>query len=293
MRFGLFPRSARGADPRTPWQKRDILVLKQICAQRSDDLAGSPDLETLAGFARPRHGLVPDDIPADVNRCCPVCGESDISEHRNNLSCCRACRHIFQSDLRVTTVYDGEYARQYDRRPHHAMSVLRWNFIQHWLALTAGSRILDIGYGNGAFLKFARRRGMDVFGLDVHGEDFGVPTLVRGAAGGFDLICFFDSLEHLPAFEHLFALRPSAVIVSIPDVPDYLLETPRHWRHYKPGEHLHYFSRRSLDLLMRKWGLTTKLADGCPEDDLRGKLHIGSRVHDNIYTAIYRMEPRG
>lgn len=129
---------------------------------------------------------------------------------------------------------------------------------------------------------------MEVFGLDVHGENFGIPTLDHGAAGGFDLICFFDSLEHLPAFDHLFALSPSAVIVSILDAPDFLLEEPREWRHFKPGEHLNYFSRRSLDLLMRNWGLTTKLVEGCPEDDLRGKLRIGSRTHDNICTAIYR-----
>src|SRR6185312_7456509 len=144
-----------------------------------------------------------------------------------------ACRHVFQSDLRVTAVYDVAYARRYDWLPHREMSALRWNFVQCCLHLAPGSKILDIGYGNGAFLKFARERGMEVFGLDVHGEDFGVPTLRPGAAGRFDLICFFDSLEHLPAFDQLFALKPEAVIVSIPDVPDFLLATPRRWRHFK------------------------------------------------------------
>jgi SAM-dependent methyltransferase len=224
-------------------------------------------------------------------RQCPVCDGCDVSDYRNSLSRCPGCEHIFQSDLRVTAVYDATYARRYDLRPHRAMSALRWNFIARWLRLTAGSRILDFGYGNGAFLKFARQHGMDVFGLDVHGEDFGVPDLDHDMADDFDLICFFDSLEHLPAFDRLFALRPANVIVSIPDPPDFLLEAPQNWRHYKPGEHLHYFSRGSLDCLMRKWGLTMKLADGCPEDDLRGKLRIDSRVYDNIYTAIYSREP--
>ena len=224
-------------------------------------------------------------------RQCPVCDGCDVSDYRNSLSRCPGCEHIFQSDLRVTAVYDATYARRYDLRPHRAMSALRWNFIARWLRLTAGSRILDFGYGNGAFLKFARQHGMDVFGLDVHGEDFGVPDLDHDMADDFDLICFFDSLEHLPAFDRLFALRPANVIVSIPDPPDFLLEAPQNWRHYKPGEHLHYFSRGSLDCLMRKWGVTMKLADGGPEDDLRGKLRIDSRVYDNIYTAIYSREP--
>ncbi len=82
-------------------------------------------------------------------------------------------------------------------------------------------------------------------------------------------------------------ILPSISIVSLPYSPDFLLETPENWRHYKPGEHLHYFSRESLDRLMRKWGLTTKIVEGFPEDVLRGKLTIFSRAYDNIYTAIY------
>ena len=72
---------------------------------------------------------------------------------------------------------DADYAHRYDLRPHHQMSVLRWAFIQHWLRLPTGSRVLDVGYGNGSFLKHARRHGMRVHGIDVHGEDFGVPTV--------------------------------------------------------------------------------------------------------------------
>jgi Methyltransferase domain len=221
-------------------------------------------------------------------RSCPVCGGTELSTHRHNLSQCARCRHIYQTDLCVSTVYDADYAHRYDARPHRALSALRWKFIERSVRLMAGSRILDIGYGNGSFLKHARSCGMEVYGLDVHGEDFGITTVSRDTPLAFDLVCFFDSLEHIPKFAWLFALRAAHVIVSIPDAPDYLLETPRAWRHFKPGEHLHYFSRHSLDLLMRNWGLTTKLADGCPEDELRGKLSFGSRVHDNIYTAIYR-----
>jgi hypothetical protein len=243
-------------------------------------------------FGRARARARDQDARPATAHACPVCGASAITDHPEALSACQTCLHIFQSDRRVTVVYDAAYAHQYDHRPHQAMSALRWRFIQQWLMLPLGSRILDIGYGNGAFLKFALRCGMDVVGFDVHGEDFGVPTLEHGDPGDFDLICFFDSLEHLPGFDFLFTLRPAAVVVSIPNTPDFLLETPRLWRHFKPGEHLHYFSRRSLDVLMRQWGLT-KLAEGCPEDVLRGKSRAGRRTYDNIYSAIYCRHPRG
>jgi SAM-dependent methyltransferase len=244
-------------------------------------LASQADDETRRFSGERRDTALASDAP------CPVCEGRNVSKHRNNLSRCLRCHHIFQTDLRVSAVYDAEYARQYDVRPHREMSALRWNFIQRWLRLAAGSRILDIGYGNGSFLKYVRQHGMEVYGLDVHGEDFGIPTVTYEAASNFDLICFFDSLEHFPKFDPLFALHTSNVIVSLPNSPDFLLDAPQHWRHYKPGEHLHYFSYDSLDRLMHKWGLTVKIVEGLPEDDLRGKLTIGSRAYDNIHTAIY------
>jgi SAM-dependent methyltransferase len=218
---------------------------------------------------------------------CPACRESHIARGRYNLAVCHGCRHVFQSDLHVSMVYDADYAHQYDHRPHEAMSRIRWEFIQQHLGLRQGSKVLDIGYGNGAFLKLAQREGMDIFGIDLHGEDFGVPEVDYETTIDFDLICFFDSIEHLPEFDLIFGLNARNVVVSIPDPPDFLLSTPNLWRHYKPGEHLHYFSRGSLDTVLTRWGLPKKLAEGHPEDTLRGKLDILGRNYDNIYTAIY------
>jgi SAM-dependent methyltransferase len=248
--------------------------------QRGADAAGNPRATAQCAEAPCDGGIA---LPVR----CPVCDASDISQPRCNLSLCRRCQHIFQTDLVVSAVYDAAYAHQYDLRPHKQMSALRWSFIQRWLALAAGSRILDIGYGNGSLLKHARQCGMEVYGLDVHSEDFGIPTVSYRTTRTFDLVCFFDSLEHFAGFDPLFGLRTSNIVVSLPAPPDFLLESPQHWRHYKPGEHLHHFSPESLDFLMGKWGLRRKVASGFPEDALRGKWTFGQRVYDNIYTAIY------
>ncbi len=218
---------------------------------------------------------------------CPVCAGPGPAHPKIGLSSCLVCGHVFQSDLRVTMTYDASYAHQYDHRPVKAMSVLRWAFIQSHLSLTTGSRILDVGYGNGAFLKRARKAGMAVFGIDLHTEDFGIPVVDFATDQDYDLVCFFDSLEHFPAFDPVFLLRARHAIVSVPNTPDFILRTPSDWRHFKPGEHLHYFSRPSLDRLMAAFGFPRKVADGFPEDDLRGKLTIRNRTFDNIYTAIY------
>lgn len=218
---------------------------------------------------------------------CPICGGRNHFHTPDNLSECGNCRHIFQTDLNVTASYNADYAHQYDHLPVKEMSALRWNFIQSHLNLPAGSRVLDVGYGNGAFLKHARSAGMDIYGIDLHTEDFGVPVVNLETKLHFDLICFFDSLEHFSDFQPLLNLRAGHVIVSIPNTPAWLLSKPRVWRHYKPGEHLHYFSRRSLDSFMHGWGFSEKRAEGYPEDTLRGKLTVDDQVTDNIYSAIY------
>jgi hypothetical protein len=227
-----------------------------------------------------------DKIPSSVVTC-PVC-DGDCDDHiAHNLSSCRVCRHVFQTDLHVTVSYDASYAHQYDLRPVREMSELRWDFIQEMLCLPTGSRVLDVGYGNGAFLKRARSAEMSIFGIDLHTEDFGIPVVDFDTPQDYDLTCFFDSLEHFPSFAPIFRLNTRNVVVSVPNTPDMILTRPAHWRHFKPGEHLHYFSPTSLDRLMRHWGFCKRLAAGFPEDGLRGKLAIDGKTYDNIYTAIY------
>jgi hypothetical protein len=218
---------------------------------------------------------------------CPVCGGACEAYTAHGLSSCCFCNHTFQTDLAVTISYDASYAHQYDHRPVREMSNLRWDFIQSELALPAGSRVLDVGYGNGAFLKRAREAEMSIFGIDLHTEDFDVPVVNFDTRQEYDLACFFDSLEHFPDFAPILRLNTRHVVVSIPDTPDFILTTPTKWRHYKPGEHLHYFSRSSLATFMRNWGFPRRLAEGYPEDRLRGKLAVDGVSYDNIYTAIY------
>ena len=244
-----------------------------------DDLVGVLDPSDNATSAS-------DEI-AGIGHTCPICQAACSTHTRDNLTACDECGHAFQTDMTITVSYDADYAHQYDSRPVREMSELRWQFIQTHLNLPKGSRILDVGYGNGAFLKRAREAGMQIYGIDVHSEDFGVPNVTFDTDLHFDLVCFFDSLEHFPDFELVRKLSAENVIVSIPNTPSVLLTNPTSWRHYKPGEHLHYFSRESLDRFMRAWGFPKKLADGFPEDNLRGKLTLGGQPTDNIYTAIY------
>jgi len=71
------------------------------------------------------------------------------------------------------------------------------------------ARVLEIGFGNGSFLEFAKRNGWDVCGTEInealveiaekrgfnveHSQD-----LSAFSDNGFDLIVAFDVLEHIP-----------------------------------------------------------------------------------------------
>jgi SAM-dependent methyltransferase len=80
--------------------------------------------------------------------------------------------------------------------------------------LGPGSRVLEIGFGNGAFLAYARFRGWNVVGLEVNADLVGNARragydavcddrLEQFADHAFDLVAAFDVLEHVPQHDML------------------------------------------------------------------------------------------
>lgn len=111
--------------------------------------------------------------------------------------------------------------------------------------------MLDIGYGNGSFLRVAQAAGLEAFGHDLHQRKDGIR---RGdLSNPYTIITMFDSLEHFSCFDQL-QLRSQHLIVSIPERPTWPIEQLPMWRHFKPGEHIHYFSQQSLIALAYRLG---------------------------------------
>lgn len=222
-----------------------------------------------------------------MERVCPVCDSSNVTEIKPNLSECGNCFHMFQSDLLVRVSYDAEYAHKYDAYPHQKISEIRLALLQKVRNVNS---VLDVGYGNGSFIKSAILLGYDGYGSDLHGEDFGVIDieLSKAKPEAFEVITFFDSLEHFSDLRLVTHLEPKAVIVSIPERYDNVMRSdPTEWKHYRPGEHLHYFSHTSLSVFMKNWG-GYKLTHGSYEEDsVRGKILLEGVPSNNIYTAVY------
>jgi hypothetical protein len=75
-------------------------------------------------------------------------------------------------------------------------------------------------------------------------------------------VCFYDVLEHISDFSVIEPVLRLAnhVVISVP-IRNGDLTT---WAHFKPGEHLHYFTEDTLQALMGRYGFRM-IKKGMPE----------------------------
>src|SRR5437867_11790375 len=135
-------------------------------------------------------------------------------------------------------------------------------------------RLLDVGCALGDFLLEAKASGWDVEGVEISAfaaeqararglrvttgrlEELALP------AASFDVITLYDSVEHLAdPVATLAAVRrllvPGGIVHLVtPNVGGLQARLlGRLWYHYKPGEHLFYFSHRTLRAVCEAAGL--------------------------------------
>jgi 2-polyprenyl-3-methyl-5-hydroxy-6-metoxy-1,4-benzoquinol methylase len=109
--------------------------------------------------------------------------------------------------------------------------------------------LLDIGTGSGAFMREAKGWGFEAKGYDVIPE---VVEMLQAAEsysediGAADIVTMWDTLEHLEAPEAVLkrVRRGAWLFVSIPVFED--LSKIRKSKHYRPGEHLYYWTHEGL-----------------------------------------------
>jgi hypothetical protein len=134
----------------------------------------------------------------------------------------------------------------------------RWNFLG---GINFGT-VLDFGSGAG-FFRIHRPEGLHVDSFDI------MPVPQTGIQSRtYDLICFWDVLEHLPSFEPVKQMldmkKVKFVAATVPIVPDKEGFFLKDWKHYKPGEHLHYFTKETFELLFDSFGFRL-IKHGTPE----------------------------
>ncbi|MDR1922355.1 MAG: class I SAM-dependent methyltransferase [Candidatus Adiutrix sp.] len=228
-------------------------------------------------------GLIRSDLARP--RRCPVCDESPgpelfVKDGFRHVRC-RNCGLIY-----VSLVLREDVMEKYWREEMTWMSILnsepqieldRRKF-QYGLELAAarvkGRSVLDVGSGNGVFVRVAAEAGWESAALELNRESGekmeaeGFRVIVKRLetaglpSGSFDLITFWEVLEHLPdprmtlAEARRLLVDDGIFLIMTPNV-DSMVTRLLHDRSNTFGghSHLNHFSPSTMNALLEKAGL--------------------------------------
>lgn len=162
------------------------------------------------------------------------------------------------------------------------MAHLRYGYLVGVIG-RAPFEILDVGYGDGAFLQLCASKGhIKCYGSELN--DSAIPDGCSFVADittrEYDVICFFDSLEHFADLDFLSRLKCNYVFVSVPNcvyISDIWFQN---WFHRKPDQHIFNFSLQSITSLFANY-----------EFELVSTSYIENIIRDseeNILTLIFK-----
>lgn len=225
-----------------------------------------------------------------MNSSCAVCGANDprpkLRKGETQILECGSCGLAFwtpEPDFHAQELYDASYfddrrvGRGYDRYAALEQS-LRLTFARRLSRLPRlgpSARVLDIGAAFGFAVAEALQAGWQAVGVEI---SVAAARRARVAAGGrvavadavatpfatgtFDMVTLWDVLEHLPnphaaVAEVARVLRPNGrLVLTTGDVgsPVARLSGAR-WHLYTLPEHLFFYTRKSLHILLTAHGL--------------------------------------
>lgn len=163
------------------------------------------------------------------------------AEQDGDLMLCREHGVAYQRDRAHVVAYDAAYFERTGSHPEamvDAINEARIALVERHLG---GAPVLDVGIGSGEFI----RRRPNTWGRDINPAAVAwLKQAGRWAESfeGFAGVTMWDVIEHLhDPGEYLRQIKLHGwLFVSLPIV--YALGAVRHSKHYRPGEHLTYWT---------------------------------------------------
>jgi hypothetical protein len=183
--------------------------------------------------------------------------------------------------------YNQEYVeKRYDSYGEltNYMSHLRFGYLSGVIKEKINS-ILDVGYGNGSFLKVCKKTIPNCYGYDVTNYQLpdGVEFVDNWIESETDVTTFFDVIEHLEDPYIVKNLKTKYIIISVPWCHYDSDEWFENWKHRRPNEHLWHFNGNSMKNFADSIGFEL-IHHSNIEDNIRGSLN----KKENILTVCLK-----
>jgi hypothetical protein len=188
--------------------------------------------------------------------------------------------------------YDYDYSNKYNQYGEKAnyISYLRLGVLLGLLKKTPNS-LVDVGYGNGAFLKACQSSIPSLYGCDL--SNYPVPDGCKKIdftdISNVDVVCFFDSLEHFDDISIIKNLDTQYIFISVPWCHYVSDDWFKNWYHRRENEHLYHFNETSLVTFFDECGYDC-LYTGCFEDSIR--VNPAVKPHSNILSGLFIKKPK-
>jgi 2-polyprenyl-3-methyl-5-hydroxy-6-metoxy-1,4-benzoquinol methylase len=215
---------------------------------------------------------------------CIACGANASQPTYGGLTRCVECTHVWAdveiTDERLRDLYGRHYFFGEEYTDYLAdVDCARRNFadrlrtLQRFL-MPSHQRLFEIGCAYGVFLDLAKERFRSVSGIDISQDaiayargHFNVEArhgdLLETDLGSeqYDVVCLWDTVEHLRSPDRFIQkiashMPPGSVLaLTTGDIASLNARLRReHWRLIHPPTHLHYFSQRSMETMLRRLG---------------------------------------
>ncbi|MDF1792499.1 MAG: class I SAM-dependent methyltransferase [Thalassobaculaceae bacterium] len=204
-----------------------------------------------------------------------VVADRDLTDRFQDVSLrqCRACGHIFNTDIAPDTIAEIYRRQTATNRPVSEAMVQRYQTLLHFLGRErlVGKRILEVGGGTGSLARLLAELGADVTVVEPNDE---LPDLLADAAGTIRVVNDFfgpDTLDETfdgvicrQVVEHILDVRPFVRALGAAVAPGGFayMEVPTLEYIAKAGaymeihvQHLHYMDAAARARLMADAGL--------------------------------------
>lgn len=147
--------------------------------------------------------------------------------------------------------------------------------------------ILDVGYGNGGFLEISKTIIPNCYGNDI--SDYMLPDgciyVDNILIGMYDVVTFFDSLEHFDDINFVKDINCNYICISVPNCHNFNDDWFFEWKHRRSDEHLYHFNEHSLVHYMNEMGYS--LINSSNIEDI---IRTNNQIYSNILTCIFKKD---